>query len=180
MHEMKDLEIRIRLNEINCLDKTLQNSKMEILKEIAPELRCELETDCTELDDSYICHHYTFNISVDSNIFRWTELTFPIHEGHCSVFDELEKNKLILSSETMSDAQIIIYYEINNGIEKHIHSGRIRKQEVVSKWGRGHIWKHKPEHVPVIYEDAGSLRMRFFKNPKPEQTYEFLRQKAEC
>lgn len=177
---MNEQEIRRRLNAIDCTDRRTHAVQIEQLRRIEPQVSVELVRDCTGWDNDYICHLYTFDVPQNSYIFLQKERVFPIYPTlqHCTIFEDLLNRGLIEATPTMQGAQIIVYCKNNGNQEVHIHSGKVQGECVLSKWGRGHIWKHKPQHVASVFEDNGVLRMRFFKHPDSKRTLEYLEQKA--
>jgi len=47
-----------------------------------------------------------------------------------------------------SDDQIVVYFDNKNKIK---HFGKLVEDRVVSKWGRGLVWKHRLFEVPLSY-----------------------------
>jgi hypothetical protein len=180
INSMNEADIRKRLNEIDRTDRRGHARLMEQFRQSVPQVTVQLIKDCSGLDDDYICHLYTFDIPQNSRIFLRKEHVFPIFPAlrHCTIFEDLEKRELIQSAQTMQDAQIIVYYWLRNDREVHIHSGRVEGQYIISKWGRGHAWRHHPRHVPSVFEDNGILRMRFFKQSNAQKTMAYLEAKA--
>ncbi|MDD3896610.1 MAG: hypothetical protein PHU04_02055 [Candidatus Peribacteraceae bacterium] len=177
---MNDAEIRKRLNEIDCTDRRTHVEQIEAFRKAEPSLSVELVQDCTGWDDSYICHLYTFGVPQDSDIFFQKEKVFPIYPTlrHCAIFEDLEGHGLIQKVAIMQDANLVLYYQLKQGKECHIHSGKVDGQYVISKWGRGHVWRHYPQHVASVYEDSGVLRMHFYKHTDPSQTMQYFAKKA--
>lgn len=177
---MNDSDIRKRLNEIDCKDRREHSRLIEQLKLVVPEVSNQLVRDCTGLDDNYICHLYTFGIPQNSTIFLQKQRVFPIIASlwHCTVFDDLRQARLIEEVADMKDADIIVYYHIKDGRHSDIHSGQVHGEFVISKWGRGHVWKHRPQHVASVFEDNGILRTKFFKNLNSAETMEYFEKKA--
>jgi hypothetical protein len=93
-------------------------------------------------------------------VAQQVEEAFP---GSAFVVELLEGGRLREVEEAAAHAGcVVIYFE--NGLPEH--AGIVQQHGfVVSKWGKGHLYRHRLFEVPSIYGD----NVRFFEAPQPTE-----------
>lgn len=172
---MDDSEIRKRLQDIDSKNVKItdQRGLVEELKKIESKVSVQFVQASTNWSSEYICHHYTLNVSESSGLFTFTD-TRIFRQGECVIFDELECLGFIQEIESIKNADIIVYYKEKQGRKLHIHSGKVKQNMILSKWGKGNVWMHLLEHVPAHYEDNGLLKIKYFKYADIQKAKNYL------
>jgi hypothetical protein len=111
----------------------------------------------------FMCFEYVFdlsNVGLYENILKCQEKTWRINPVGADkrFFFYLYRNNKIkeISLNNVKDGDWIIYY--NN--DAPAHAGKITKNRVTSKWGKGLLLEHEINEVPEQYGNT----VRFFRS----------------
>lgn len=101
------------------------------------------------MDTTTDCFMYVFKDKLPDKL---RETIYKVSENsqdnHRDIFQELLENDFIELHDTkMTEDTVIVYFD--NGVAKHF--GIIVNGEIISKWGKGLIWKHPVFEVPISY-----------------------------
>jgi hypothetical protein len=112
----------------------------------------------------YNCFMYSLGVrQLPPRLVRLAKQVEEAFPGSAFVVELLEGCHLQEVDEAGAHAGcVVIYFE--NGLPEH--AGIVEQGGfVVSKWGRGHLYRHRLFEVPSIYGD----NVRFFEPPQPDE-----------
>ncbi len=97
------------------------------------------------MDGTTDCFMYVFKQKIPNSLM---EKIYYISENSMNYFQELLDSGFIELHDTKStDDTVTVYFD--NSVAKHF--GKIVNGEIISKWGKGLIWKHRVFEVPISY-----------------------------
>lgn len=97
------------------------------------------------MDRTTDCFMYVFKQKIPNSLI---EKIYYVSENSKIYFQELLDCGFIELHDTKStDDTVIVYFD--NSVAKHF--GKIVNSEIISKWGKGLIWKHPVFEVPISY-----------------------------
>jgi hypothetical protein len=109
----------------------------------------------------HICYEYALGLADRPPLVRGLDFPNSPCLLNCDFLSYLVDADMLVEVDEQKpkDDDLIIYRRC--GI-RFTHAGAWRAGAVTSKWGRGHLWRHPPEEVPVSYGDEW-----FFCEPIP-------------
>lgn len=147
---MNCIKLRNKLLEIT---ETLVDSKFVFQIEEINKLKEDFPHNIKLIDamDSsrinYNCYAHTFDLVDSDEYLNWTLRKNDIYPN--SLFcNYLYSNHLKRKNQKeIVKGDYIIYF--NKGIPSH--TGKIKNQQILSKWGTGHLWLHDIYEVPSSF-----------------------------
>lgn len=135
----------------------------------------ELETPAIPGDPAsfrYTCFQYAFALVDPPPLIVQIATVWPEVYPNAKFVQYLIENYLqVVTPGEVCDGDIVVYFEAG----EPRHAGVVRGQQVVSKWGTAHLWRHGLYEVPAGY---GS-EVRFFRPLDSDQSQEAFLKFAE-
>ena len=101
------------------------------------------------MDATSDCFIYVFKEKIPEELIKKIyKVSQKTPENSRNLLQELLDNGFVELHDTKNIGDTVIVY-FDNGIVKHF--GKIEKDKIISKWGKGHIWKHIVFEVPISY-----------------------------
>lgn len=124
-----------------------------------------MEGECTNHGLPFNCFMYALGVLDSAPIHRilYNNRDRDIKFGTEFVERLIEKEIL----KRRSEGDVIVYFKEGRAR----HAGIFRNEYVISKWGRGCLWKHRILEVPASYGD----NYIFYKRPSSELIEEEFR-----
>lgn len=134
------------------LEKLTQNYDLErqiiIIKDLKKEfnhsITLQLKNDSNN-DKKYNCFMFALDVSQSEEIKSILQSNENMVFG-TKFIQRLVSSEILLLNQS---GTIIVYFEDN----KPVHAGKFShaNKKVISKWGKGHLWKHEIFEIPFTY-----------------------------
>lgn len=145
-------DLRQKLKKLTqCCDLERQLILMDDLrKRFNHHIKLQERIDSNS-DIKYNCFMYALNVSRSEEIKNTLQQHENVSFG-TKFIQELINNGVLFPSQV---GTIILYFRGN----RTVHAGKISHttKRVISKWGKGHLWKHDIFEVPSLYGDLFKL-----------------------
>jgi len=141
-------ELRKKLEEATTGIPTKHPERIAALKKIYPH-EVAVQGNPNWIDTRTDCFMYVFRDRIAADFVGTFE---SLVEDNPDLFEKIGERLVLegfisLHEDRSPDDQVVVYFH-----QKHIkHFGKLVEDRVISKWGRGLIWKHRVFEVPISY-----------------------------
>lgn len=146
------------MDELNKFRKILEDVTKGIPSRHPQRINCllkdyshsiKVQGNPNVMDTTTDCFMYVFKDNLPDRLRKTIDkVSENSQDNTINIFQELLDNDFIELHDTQRIEDAVIVY-FDNGIAKHF--GRIVNGEIISKWGKGLIWKHPVFEVPISY-----------------------------
>jgi hypothetical protein len=158
--EPNEPHLRQRLDEITGLPRDQVPNHVDMVAKLADDYSHRIEPAAeTWLEDlpveTYTCFMHACGLENSDVVVRIASVLNDVYPSR-EFIDFLVSHHLVeVAAPGISDGDLVVYSDS----EKIMHAGISRGGRVISKWGRGLLWKHRLFEVPARYGD----RVRFYR-----------------
>jgi hypothetical protein len=158
----EDPELRSELQTITGNSGFKQVADIAALRRTHPH-SISLVRQSSETPHGYNCFMYALGLTV------LPDKLVALSLQHDDVFPSARFMETLVNSRLQAvrpaeaeDDDLVVYFDEHG---KPRHAGIVRGDYVVSKWGRGHLWKHQLFEIPLSY----GIDARFYRRIDPEE-----------
>lgn len=148
MEAMEIHELREKLEEMTKGIPTRHPERIGALKKAYPH-EIAAQGNPNWIDTRTDCFLYAFKDKIAADLVGMIE---SLVEDNPDLFEKIgerliSEGFISLHEDRSPDDQVVVYFQ-----EKHTkHFRKLVDDRVISKWGRGLVWKHRVFEVPISY-----------------------------